>query len=174
MIDQLIYTLALVAPPATVWEAITDPEQTRHYFYDLAVRSSWSQGARVSYQLPDGDIAMAGSLLEYEAPRHFRMTATLQFNRRLREEPASTIAWVVTPRGRQTMLTLTHDELASCPATHRMMRQSWPSICEGLASYLAENTRAELRCATVRRTADHHFPGARARRVHAPGRSASR
>jgi len=164
MIDQLIYSLALAAQPAKVWEAITDPDQTCRYFYDLAVRSTWSEGARVTYQLPDGHVAMAGSLLEYEAPRRFHMTAILQFNRRLREERASTIAWVVTPRGMGTVLTLTHDGLASCPATRRMMRRSWPSICEGLASYLAESTRTELRCATVRQSVDHHFPAARARR----------
>jgi uncharacterized protein YndB with AHSA1/START domain len=181
MIDQLIYTLALAARPDKVWEAITDPTQTRRYFYDLAVRSTWREGARVTYQLPDGHVAMAGSLLEYEAPRRFHMTAILQFNRRLREEQASTIAWVVTPRGMGTALTLTHDGLASCPATRRMMRGSWPSICEGLVSYLAESTRTVVRCATVRQTVDHHFPAARARvqrpstvdRAHSPGRSAA-
>ncbi|HTD62644.1 MAG TPA: SRPBCC domain-containing protein [Gemmatimonadaceae bacterium] len=161
MIDQLIYSLNLAAPPDVVWAAITDPAHTCCYFYDLAVHAEWKKGGHIAYQLPNGAPALAGRILEYAPPYRFRMSAVLQFAHQLRAEQGSAIDWVTTPRGSGTLLIITHDGLAECPRTRRIMRTSWPAICDALARHVAVDALAQAQCSVIRtRTGNHPTPRA--------------
>jgi len=43
-------TLILNAPPETVWDALTNPEQTRKYFFGCRVFSDWKAGSSITFK----------------------------------------------------------------------------------------------------------------------------
>ena len=46
--------------PERLWQAITDPEQTRLYWYGALNHSDWTPGARWSSDSPDGEVYLDG------------------------------------------------------------------------------------------------------------------
>ncbi len=127
---RLLYQIEIDAPPDEVWRAITDPELTPRFFHDTAVHTSWSPGAPISYDLPDGTPAIVGRIVEYTPPRRFVMTATFLFDAEATAEPESLVTWEVKPDGRGTLLTLLHDRVP--PRTISLVRGGWPGILEDL------------------------------------------
>ena len=48
------FTLFIAATCEQVWRAITEPEQTRRFYFGLEVVAEWCAGGRISYRLPGG------------------------------------------------------------------------------------------------------------------------
>ena len=42
--------IILDAPPETVWQALTNPELTKKYFYDCKVISAWKPGSTITFK----------------------------------------------------------------------------------------------------------------------------
>lgn len=42
--------IRIKAPAARVWEALTDPEQTRQYFFHARVLSDWEKGSTITFK----------------------------------------------------------------------------------------------------------------------------
>ena len=64
---ELEYQAYIRTTPDRLWEAITSPEQTKQYFYGLAVVSDWKPGSSLKHVMPDGrSTTIEGSVLEVE------------------------------------------------------------------------------------------------------------
>ena len=144
--DRLLYRIEINAPQHAVWRAITDPEWTMKYFHNTAVHSTWKLGDRVTYDLPTGETAISGVLLEYDSPRRFVMTARFHFDNIPLDEPESRVTWEVTPSdsGRGSVLTLTHDRIRESRITLMSVRGGWMGIVEGLAKTLDPSSVATV------------------------------
>ncbi len=79
---KLEYQVYIRTTPDKLWEAITKPENTRQYFYGLAVKSDWKTGSSVQHQSPDGQAVLDGKVIEVN--RGKKLVTTLR--------PASRIA----------------------------------------------------------------------------------
>ena len=132
--DRLVYRIQIRSTPEQVWQAITDPEWTKKYFYETAIRSSWKVGAPVYYDMPDGTLASEGTVLEYDPPRRLSLTMRFTFDENLSKERPSRVTYELEPRGNATLLTLIHDQIP--PHTMEMVKDGWIGIIEGLAKVL--------------------------------------
>jgi len=129
--SRVAYRIEIDAPPAEVWLAITDPAWTRRFFHDTAVHTNWAVGAPISYDLPDGVPAIAGTIVEYAAPQRFVMTARFLFDPVAAGERESLLSWEVTPRAPGgALLTLVHEKIP--PRTLSIVRRGWPGILADL------------------------------------------
>jgi uncharacterized protein YndB with AHSA1/START domain len=54
--------------PAALWQAITDPEFTRRYWYDALNRSEWVPGARCTSESEAGELYLEGEIIEVDPP----------------------------------------------------------------------------------------------------------
>src|SRR4051812_36179881 len=43
-------SISINAEPSKVWDALTDPEKTKKYFFNCKVFSSWKQGANIIFR----------------------------------------------------------------------------------------------------------------------------
>ena len=48
-----IYVTYILSTPAKVWQALTDPEITKNYWFNHANRSDWKPGSRWSHEDAD-------------------------------------------------------------------------------------------------------------------------
>jgi uncharacterized protein YndB with AHSA1/START domain len=133
----LVFEVEIAAPPEKIWEAITDPDFTRRYFYGTAVRSDFRRGAPIVWENPDGTPAIDGWVLECDAPRRLVTTAVFRFDDEAARERPSRVTWEITPRGDRCRLTVTHDDFDGETATYRIGKGGWQPVVDGLAGLFA-------------------------------------
>ena len=69
--------------PEQVWDALTNPELTRRYYYGTDILSDWKPGSRWTSE-SDGELYLEGELLEVDAPNRIVQTFHIAS-----EEPAA-------------------------------------------------------------------------------------
>src|SRR5689334_5544004 len=84
--------------PAELWDAITDPDKTREYWFHALNHSTWAPGARWTSESETGKVYLDGEIVEAEAPRHLVHTMHI-CDGDAAVEQASTVAWEITPMG---------------------------------------------------------------------------
>ena len=67
--SRFFYVTFIRATPQRVWDAITQPEQTKLYWHGVRSISDWKEGADWKLTFADGRIADAGRVVEIDPPR---------------------------------------------------------------------------------------------------------
>jgi len=102
-----VYAVYVRATPDRVWRAITDGDETVHYYYDTRVASEWVPGASIVYSYPDGTVAADGEVLEIDPPNRLAMTFHARWDPEIETEGPVRMTWELTPAGDATKLTVT-------------------------------------------------------------------
>ncbi len=70
MVSYVVHKeIRIKAQPEVVWDALTNPEKTKKYFFNCAVNSKWKQGSKITFSgkiflfFP---IELTGEILEIE------------------------------------------------------------------------------------------------------------
>lgn len=135
-----VFQLYIRTTAARLWEALTDPEQTKKYYFDTAVDSAFEQGAPISYE-GEESTAIEGEIVELEPQR--KLVHTFRFCSL--EEPASRVVYEIEPVDQTTVqLTVTHDELDPEGATYGEVGAGWPRLLSSLKSYLETGEPLEV------------------------------
>jgi uncharacterized protein YndB with AHSA1/START domain len=107
----LVLRRLLRHPPATVWRAITDPDQIRQWFLTTAKIDGRVGGEVDMTTGPDG-VHATGRVLAWDPPRLFEYEWNVTDpNNRLFTGERSRVSWELTPAESGTMLVLTHRDL---------------------------------------------------------------
>ena len=64
-----VYVTFIRTTPAKLWEALTDREFIRQYWFGVTAECAWTKGAPWKLAYPDGRITDTGEILEIEPPR---------------------------------------------------------------------------------------------------------
>jgi len=137
-----VYEIYIQAPRERVWQAITDPELTRQYYYGTGVYSDWKPGSPFRYTGDGGDgDSIVGEIVEIDPPR--RLVQTFSFPSAPDDAP-SRVTWSLEERGAATLLTLVHDEFESETSTYRSVEHGWVPILSGLKTLLETGRSLEI------------------------------
>jgi uncharacterized protein YndB with AHSA1/START domain len=130
-----VYEVYIRTTPEKLWQAITDPDFTRQYFYGSAIESTWQPGAPVVQRLPDGTLMIDGQVLEVERPTRLVTTFAIKSDPANRDDPPSRVTWDIVKLGETCKLTLTH-EFEAETATSRGVLTGWNPILSSLKTLL--------------------------------------
>jgi uncharacterized protein YndB with AHSA1/START domain len=138
---RLEYQAYIRTDPDSLWKAITDPEQTRRYFYGLAVTSEFKVGSSIKHVLPDGkSTTLEGKVLEVVPGRKLVHTfATTGV-----ADAPSRVTWEIEPIGSVTLLTITHDDFEGETQTYQSVARGWNPVVSGLKTLLETGTPLEI------------------------------
>jgi uncharacterized protein YndB with AHSA1/START domain/DNA-binding transcriptional ArsR family regulator len=131
-----VYEVYIRTTPEKLWQAITDPDFTRRYFYGTAVESSWQAGSPVVHRGGDGAPMLEGTVLEVAAPRRLVTTFSATYNDDQVHDRPSRVTWEIVPLGETCKLTLTHDDFDGETATYHSVGTGWNPILSGLKTLL--------------------------------------
>lgn len=138
---RLVFQIYIKATVESVWEAITQTEFRRQYFYGSTIESSFEPGAPLRSTSPDGELWGDDTVLECDPPHLLSHTWRSLWDPAAADEPASRVTWRVEPQSPGvTKLTVVHDRLESSPATAAGVSGGWAFIISGLKSVLETGT----------------------------------
>jgi uncharacterized protein YndB with AHSA1/START domain len=133
---KLVCETYIRATPEAIWEALTNPDFTRRYYYGCAVESAWDVGAPIQYLGEGGLPAIEGEVIEWDPPRRLVMTFSVRFDAEAAAEAPSRVTWDIVGFDGVSRLTLTHDGFHDADATYRSVATGWTPIVAGLKTLL--------------------------------------
>lgn len=107
--SQFNYVTIIRTTPERLWEALTDPNLIRQYWYGVNVECAWKPGAPWKMTFPGGGLADAGDVLEIEPLRRIVIRWHNEWNADLRAEGASRCTFELHPLEDAVKLTITQE-----------------------------------------------------------------
>jgi len=135
-----VYEVYIRATPEQVWQAITESEFTRRYYYGSSVESDWQPGSPMVYRNDDGTEAIRCEVVSADPPN--RLVHTFFFPGA--DERPSRVTWTIEARGAATLLTLVHDGFDGETQTYRSVAHGWVPILSGLKTLLETGEPIEI------------------------------
>src|SRR5437899_4673654 len=130
-----IYQVFIRTTPEKLWQALTDGEVTKKYFFGETIHSDWKRGSKWYSPVPNGSLAVEGTVLEADPSRRLVITWHPLYDPELSTEH-SRVTYLIEKRGEVCKLTVTH-ELAEAPKTAKHVDEDgWTTILSGLKTLL--------------------------------------
>ena len=133
--------IAINAQPSEVWDALTNPEKTKKYFFHCEVFSSWQPGEPITFKgklFLIKNIEMTGTILNIEPGKFLQYTIRNQSD----ENPAnfSTVTDTLEYAEGKTILSVTDDVGAADGAKDRYEKslKGWDKVLSGLKELVEE------------------------------------
>jgi uncharacterized protein YndB with AHSA1/START domain len=151
MSDRFVYVTYIRTTPEALWEALIRPEFTRRYWSGVWQDCAWEVGASWKMMFPDGRVADAGEVVEYDPPRRFALSWRNEFKPELREEGFSRATFTLEAAGDVVKLTVLHEIDRPAPSKFiQAVSNGWPSILSSLKSLLETGEPLESAIAEAR------------------------
>ena len=142
---NFIYVIYIAAPAEKVWEALTQSEFTRQFFFGRTVESDWKTGSPWRLVMPDGRTDVAGEVLEADPPRRLKLSWTVMWVEEMAKLPPTHITYDIEPVGGVVKLTMTQANDFEIDERHlEGGRQGWPIILSGLKSLVETGTPLDV------------------------------
>jgi uncharacterized protein YndB with AHSA1/START domain len=132
---EFIYVSYIETTPGKLWEALTNSEFTKRYWFDTEVRSNWKVGSPFALVM-GGKTTDTGEILEADRPRRLSYTFKHQLFEEMRNEPATKVVFTIEPHGKIVKLTVTHEGFIEGSKLLGAVSKGWPAILSGLKSLL--------------------------------------
>jgi uncharacterized protein YndB with AHSA1/START domain len=132
-----VYVTYIAATPEKVWQALTEPEFTKAYFFGQTIEVEPAAGGRFVMRNPDGSANVEGKVVEWTPPRRFACTWNVAMNPEFRALPECLVTYDIEAVGDAVKLTMTEAHSWDIPeALLSGGRQGWPAILSSLKSFL--------------------------------------
>jgi uncharacterized protein YndB with AHSA1/START domain len=129
-----VYQVEIATTPERLWNALTNPEETRKYYYGALSISDWKVGSRWTSESAEGEVYLEGEILEIDPPRRLVHSFHVVHDPAAAAEAPSRIEFEITPIGDRCRLTVTHTGRG--PATLAYTSGGWETIFGGLKELL--------------------------------------
>ena len=128
--------ISIAAAPSQVWDALTNPEKTKKYFFHCEVFSKWKAGSTITFKgkiFLIKKIEMKGKILKIEPEKLLQYTLK---NGDDNKKPStfSTVTDELTYKNGKTTLTITDDVGQGDGAEERYLKskKGWDKVLKGL------------------------------------------
>src|SRR5260370_23849092 len=127
-----VYELLIRTTPEQLWQALTDVEFTKDYYYGERIDSTWQKGDRYQFRDDEGQVGVFGEVLEVDAPHKLVTTFQASWAPDAEGTPPSVVTWQIEPMQPLCKLTFSHEGFAPEADLH----SGWVLILSGLKTLL--------------------------------------
>jgi uncharacterized protein YndB with AHSA1/START domain len=132
---EFVYVTYIETTPEKLWEALTNSEFSKRYWFGTEVRSDWQVGSPFALVM-DGKTSDTGEILAADPPRRLSYTFKHELFEEMRNEPATKVVFTIQPHGKIVKLTVTHEGFAEGSKLLGAISNGWPAILSSLKSLL--------------------------------------
>ena len=132
-----VYNVIIQTTNEKLWDAITNPDITQHYFFGLRVISEWNVGSDIAYLNNAGEESIRGIIIECSPQSKVVYSFRGHKDMSEAQDPDSRVSFEIEQLGSNTCkLTVVHDEFETENTTYVNVGNGWPTILSGLKTYL--------------------------------------
>lgn len=131
-----VYETYIRTTPEQLWNALTNGDITRHYYYGTRAESSWQDGAPYSMTNDEGVRMQEGEVISSNPPHQLVASFRLLFSDEWQDAPAATMTYDIVPLGETCKLTVTLTNVEPRVAKEIGVDEGWAYILAGLKTYL--------------------------------------
>ena len=139
-----VYEIYIRTTPERLWEALTDGELTKQYYYGTEVRSDLTVGSPFRYFDAGDQLQLDGEILEIDPPRRLVTTFSAVWSPDVAADPPSRLTWEIEPMGEACRLRMIHEGVALDSATAREVGGGWSHILSSLKTLLETGSPLEI------------------------------
>ena len=136
---EYVFVVYIKSTIEKVWEALTNKEMTKQYYYGMELKSDLKEGSKIEYhgKNKEGEhyIPVAGEIVEIIPNKKLSHTFTFIHS----DDKPSRATYEIEESEGLVKLTLTHDQFEGETETYNSVREGWPLILSGLKTYLETN-----------------------------------
>jgi uncharacterized protein YndB with AHSA1/START domain/DNA-binding transcriptional ArsR family regulator len=134
-VPRHVYEIYIRTTPERLWQAITDPADTRRYYFGTDVQSDWKAGSRLVY-LDHGQVSLDCKIIEIDPAHRLVHSFVAIYDPETATEKPSRVTWEIEKLGDACRLTLVHDEFDGETKTYHEVEHGWAQILSGLKTLL--------------------------------------
>ncbi len=134
--SAFVYTIYIRTTAERLWEALTTPEFTRQYWFDMQFQTDARTGTPWRLSFPDGRLADQGEVIEADPPRRLALRWHNEWKPELKAEGEANCTMVLEPVGDAVRLTVTHEMAREASKLIQAVSGGWPLILSNLKSLL--------------------------------------
>jgi uncharacterized protein YndB with AHSA1/START domain len=139
-----VYEIYIRATPERIWQALTDSELVKQYYFGSVIESDFKPGSPIVYRQGEGGrVDIEGEVIEAEPPRRLVHTFAGRWDADV-NDPPTRVAWEITPMGESCRLSVTHDGFTEENATFAQTKGGWPMILSGLKTLVETGSKLEI------------------------------
>jgi uncharacterized protein YndB with AHSA1/START domain len=135
---SFVYVTYIRTTPEKLWQALTDPEFNRQYWFDAHQETDWKKGSPWKLVFSDGRIADAGEILDIEPLKRIVIKWRNEFLPDFKAAGYTRCTMDIEQTGEMLKLTVLHEAEAEGP--HKLIEEGvsrgWPIILSSLKSLL--------------------------------------
>ena len=134
--SKFVYVSYIRTTPQRLWDALTEPEFQRQYWYGMHQDCDWKAGSSWAMVFSDGRVADSGEIVESDPPRRAVIKWRNEFRPELTAEGWSRCTYEIEPDGEICRLTILHEIEVENSKLLEAVSGGWPRIVSSLKSIL--------------------------------------
>jgi uncharacterized protein YndB with AHSA1/START domain len=134
--SSFVYVTFIRTTPEKLWEALTDPQFTRTYWFGTTVDSDWKKGSPWRLIGSDGGLTDTGEILEIDRPRRMVIRWQNEWKPELKAEGPGRCTFELERVGSAVKLTVTHEIERPASKLITAVSGGWPRVLSNLKSLL--------------------------------------
>ena len=135
---SFVYVTYIRTSPEQLWQALTDPEFNRQYWFDAHQETDWKKGSPWKLVFSDGRVADAGEILDIEPLKRIVIKWRNEFLPDFKAAGYTRCTMDIEQTGEILKLSVLHEAEAEGP--HKLIEEGvskgWPIILSSLKSLL--------------------------------------
>jgi uncharacterized protein YndB with AHSA1/START domain len=134
--SYFVYVTFIRTTPTKLWQALTEPQFIRQYWFNTTVECTWKQGSPWRMIGADGRLTDTGEILEIDPPRRVVIRWQNEWSPELKAEGLSRCTIELEPVDSAVKLTITHEIERPDSKLITAVSGGWPRILSNLKSVL--------------------------------------
>jgi uncharacterized protein YndB with AHSA1/START domain len=134
--SSFVYVTYIRTTPERLWSALTSPEFIPQYWSGVRAEAEWKAGGAWKLILPDGRVADAGEIVDFEPAKLLSIRWRNEFMPEFKAEGWSRCTMEIEPAGEAVKLTVTHGMEREGSKFIGAVSRGWPQILSNLKSLL--------------------------------------
>jgi len=134
--STFVYVTYIRATPEKLWEALTDSQFVRKYWFDANIECGWKKGSLWKLLFSNGRVADMGEILEIDPPRRIMIRWQNEWKREFKGEGPTRCTIELQTVDRAVKLTITHEIDRPESELIKALSVAWPLTISNLKSLL--------------------------------------
>lgn len=134
--STFVYVTYIRSTTEKVWQALTEPEFTRQFFFGMTMETEWKKGAAWKTVGSDGEVKDSGEIVEIDPSKRLVLTWRNEFRPEMKAEGDSRMTYELEQEGEMVKLTVLHEMDTAESKLIRAVSNGWPMILSSLKSLL--------------------------------------